>query len=391
MPLDPENLTRRQLLAMGGTALAVSRLFEGPLFAQVWPGRSGEAVVPFLDPTPDPPQPDLAALNSFSWPELRDWITPNEDFFVVAHYDRPEIDPGTYRLSIGGRVRQELSLSLADIRAMPRREVTYTLECAGNDGFPWFVSGLGNARWAGTPLAPILERAGLLDEAIEVVFFGRDAGEEEFARKTVPQRFARSMSVEDATGPDLLLCYEMNGEPLPRDHGAPLRLLAPGWFGIANVKWLDRIEVWTHRYAGRFMARDYVTVREEPRDGREPLVTQKVVARSLLKSVPARVTHADGQYRVYGAAWGAPIARVEVRVDDGGWQRATIDVGGDERWAWKFWHVDLGGLQPGEHAVTARAVDSAGNVQPRADDPVVAKKLTYWESNGQVTRRFAVA
>ena len=189
---------------------------------------------------------------------------------------------------------------------------------------------------------------------------------------------------------NLLLAYEMNGEPLPKAHGAPLRLIAPGWFGIANVKWLDRIEVWPRRYAGRFMARDYVTVREEPREGGGTVVTQKVVGHSLIKSVPGRVTVKDGRHRVYGAAWARRSPRVEVRVDDGSWLPATIDDGADHEFAWKLWSLDLPSLSTGEHSLTVRAIDKNDNVQPTADDPMVADKLTYWESNGQITRRIRV-
>ena len=192
------------MLAQGGATLAALRLFDGALFAEVWPGSAGETLVPFLDPTPEPPQPALAELNSFAWKDLNDWVTPTADFFKVAHYDQPEVDVASYQLGISGRVRTPIDLDLETIRRLPRQEVTYTLECAGNDGFPWFVAGLGNARWGGTPLAPILERAGIFDDGIEVVFYGRDKGEEEFARQTVSQAFARSMSVEDAWTPT---CY----------------------------------------------------------------------------------------------------------------------------------------------------------------------------------------
>ena len=383
-------ITRRQLMVGATSTLAVARLFETGLFAQVWGESEGETVIPFLDPTPDPPGAAQRELNSFAWEKLAEWITPNDSFFKVAHYDHPEIDPASFRLGVRGLVRNPMALSLAELQALPRREVVYTLECAGNNGFPWFVSGIGNARWAGTPLAPLLERAGVLDDGIEVVFYGHDAGEEEFGRKKVPQNFARSMSLSDALDPDLLLCYEMNGEPLPRAHGYPLRLIAPGWFGIANVKWLDRIEIWPTRYAGRFMARDYVTVREEPSEGGESTFTQKVVGRSLTKSVPAKVTEKDGRYRVYGAAWGGAIERVEVSIDAGPGQQATLDRGQDEDFAWKFWHHDWIRPDPGEHTVTARVIDRSGRVQPEADDPVVAKRLTYWENNGQVTRRIRI-
>ncbi len=382
--------SRRQLLQGAGAAWLVSQAFDRGLFARVWSQEASDEVIPFSDPVPDPPRPEMSALNGVDWGGLDRWITPNDSFFEVAHYDQPEIDAATYRLEIGGLVENPSSLTLAELRAQPRQEVTFTLECAGNNGFPWFVGGIGNARWAGAPLAPLLERAGVKAGGVEVVFFGRDAGEEEFARQTVPQNFGRSMSIDDARDPNLLLCYEMNGEDLPRAHGYPVRLIAPGWYGVANVKWLDRIEVWSTRYAGRFMARDYVTVREEPVAGGGSRFTQKVVGRTLLKSVPARVTRTASGYRLFGVAWGGGAERVEVKVDDGAWREATIDRGADQLHAWKFWHLDLGSLGSGEHSLTARAIAVDGSVQPTADDPVVAQRLTYWENNGQITRRIEI-
>jgi DMSO/TMAO reductase YedYZ molybdopterin-dependent catalytic subunit len=189
--------------------------------------------------------------------------------------------------------------------------------------------------------------------------------------------------------PDNLLCYEMNGAPLPEANGFPLRLIAPGWFGIANVKWLTRIEVRSSRYMGRFMAQDYVTLREEQQGG-ETVWRQTSVGRALLKSAPAKVTRSDGSHRIIGAAWGAPIARVEVRIDDGPWQAATIDQDEQAAFAWQMWSLDWPDAAPGEHSITSRAVDTAGNVQPAPDDPVIAGKRTYWESNGQVTRRVGI-
>ncbi len=156
-------------------------------------------------------------------------------------------------------MQQPLTLSLDDLKARPREEVTFTLECSGNDGLPFFNAGIGNATWAGTPLAPVLQEAGLLEQGIEIVFFGSDMGVEEVRQIKMPQHFARSLVPADALDPRNLLCYEMNGEPLPQAHGFPVRLIVPGWYGIANVKWLQRIEVLSTRYESRFMARDYVT------------------------------------------------------------------------------------------------------------------------------------
>src|SRR5688572_14405009 len=160
-----------------------------------------------------------------------------------------------------------MTLTLDDLKARERQEVTFTMECSGNTGLPFFNGGIGNATWAGTPLAPLLEEAGVIDDGVEVVFWGADAGEQTRGEVTITEQFARSMSLTDAMAPDNILAYEMNGAELPNPHGYPLRLIAPGWYGIANVKWLTRIEVRDARYQGHFMARDYVTIREEEVDG----------------------------------------------------------------------------------------------------------------------------
>jgi hypothetical protein len=152
------------------------------------------------------------------------------------------------------------------------------------------------------------------------------------------------------------------------------------------VKWLKRIEVRDTRYMGRWMARDYVTLREEERNG-ETVWTETSVGRVLLKSAPAKVTRKDGQYRILGAAWGTPIQRVEVQIDGGPWMPATIDRREEAEFAWKIWSLEWEKPTPGEHTITSRAIDTAGNIQPAMDDPRIAKKRTYWESNGQVTRR----
>jgi DMSO/TMAO reductase YedYZ molybdopterin-dependent catalytic subunit len=223
-----------------------------------------------------------------------------------------------------------------------------------------------------------------------VVFWGADAGEMTWREEiTITEQFARSMSLTDALAPDNLLVYEMNGEELPNLHGYPLRMIAPGWYGIANVKWLTRIEVIDRRYQGHFMARDYVTIREEERDG-ETVWTFTSVGRNRLKSAPAKVTKLDDQYRIMGAAWGAPIAGVEVRIDDGEWQPATLTEGEGSEYAWVFWTVDWDAPTNGEHTVTSRATDTAGNVQPAPDEPLLAGKQTFWESNGQITRRVQI-
>jgi DMSO/TMAO reductase YedYZ molybdopterin-dependent catalytic subunit len=388
--MQPDHFLRRDVLTYGGATLAGLTLLRSAM-AQAFPARPGEEVVAWADqPPPVPAAASGDVQNLPRWEDLNTWVTPNERFFSISHYDRPVIDEKTWALEIGGSVARPLRLTLDDIKARPRREVVFTLECSGNHGFPWFTSGIGNARWAGTPLAPILEEAQVHGSGRNVAFFGADSGEEQVRDIKVRQNFSRSMSLADAMSGDNILAYEMNGAPLPQPNGFPLRLIAPGWYGVANVKWLDRIEIRDTPVLGRFMARDYVTLREEQRDGKVVGI-ETSVGRALLKSVPAKVTRQGDQYRIIGAAWGAPIAKVEVRIDDGPWTAASIDRSEEADHAWRLWSLDWERPTPGEHRITSRAVDFAGRVQPAMDDPVIANKRTYWESNGQVTRRVRVS
>ena len=387
--MQTDTIPRRDFLAYGSAAFAGLSALQSSL-ARAFPARPGEEVIPWADQPP--PVPDAAAgdvRNLPKWEDLNSWITPNDQFFSISHYDRPVIDERSWSLEIGGSVARPLRLTLDDIKARPRREIAFTLECSGNHGHPWFTSAVGNARWAGTPLAPILEEAQVHGRGREVVFFGTDAGEEQVRTVKVRQNFARSMSLADAMSRDNILAYEMNGAPLPQPNGFPLRLIAPGWYGIANVKWLDRIEVFNTPYMGPFQARDYVTLREEQREGK-PVGILTSVGRVLLKSVPAKVTRQGNQYRIVGAAWGAPIARVEVQIDNGPWVPAIMDRSEEADHAWRIWSIEWDRPSSGEHLITSRATDFGGNVQPTMNDPLIANKRTYWESNGQVTRRIQV-
>ncbi len=386
--MDAQQIDRRTVLSGGIGAVAGSGLFGSGLLARAFPLREGEVVVPWADRRPENPVPDIVP-NQLDWEQLDTWITPIDQFFGVGHYGWPEIDAVAWRLDIGGLVRQPMTLDIEAVRARPRQEVVFTLECAGNHGLPFFTGGVGNARWAGTPLAPILEEAGIEDGAVEIVFFGADSGTETFHEVEFSENFGRSMTVADAMNPEILLAYEMNGEDLPARHGHPVRLIARGWYGVANVKWLERIEARPRPYEGRFMAQDYVTLRAEDRNG-GTLWTRNSVGPNRLKSVPGRVTMADGVHRITGAAWGEPIERVEVRIDDGDWQEATLDRSEEAEHAWTIWSFDWTDPTPGEHAVTSRAIDTSGNVQPAPEDPLIANKHTYWESNGQLTRRVAI-
>jgi DMSO/TMAO reductase YedYZ molybdopterin-dependent catalytic subunit len=384
-----QKIQRREFIIQGGAALTGLAAFLAVRHADAFPSRPGEEVIKWLDQLPPNPVPAVIK-NQLVWEDLDSWITPNDKFFSIAHFNRPVIDASTWKLEIGGLVKKPTALTLADIKSRPRQEVTFTVECSGNTGLPFFNGGIGNARWAGTPLAPILEEAEVLDSGIEVVFWGADEGEVKKADDVkFKQNFARSMSLTEAMDPKNILCYEMNGTPLPPDNGFPLRLIAPGWYGIANAKWLKRIDVRGERFENQFMGRDYVTLREEDHNG-ETVWVETSVGRARLKSAPARVTRAGKDYRTVGAAWGAPIERMEVKIDDGPWMAATIDAADKAEFAWQMWSIDWPNPPAGEHTVTSRAIDTSGNVQPAMNDPWIAKKHTYWESNGQVTRRIQV-
>lgn len=392
--MDEREITRRAIL-QGGAALAGLAALGVPLSALAAPVTAAEyEVIPWIDqrPAPPPPPPD-AVGQQLVWEELGSQITPSEKFFTVQHHGRPVIAATDWRLDIGGLVGQPLAFTLAQLRALPRREVTFTLECSGNHGFP-FVTGLvGNATWAGTPLAPLLRQAGPLPRGVDVVFWGADSGPANVGDPPAPvvERFGRSLSLADALGEEVLLCYEMNGAPLHPAHGFPVRLLVPGWYGVANVKWLRRIEVLGTRYEGRFMGRDYVTQRKAVEDG-VAVVRFTSVGRALLKSAPARVVRGPAGYQVEGVAWHAPIGRVEVRIDNGPWLPTFLVAEGlDTGYEWRRWGFDWARPTPGEHTITSRAFDRAGNLQPAPEDPVIANKLTYWESNGQITRRVRIA
>jgi DMSO/TMAO reductase YedYZ molybdopterin-dependent catalytic subunit len=384
-PLMEADQTSRRTFLTRTTMTAL--LVSSPWFAHAFPRREGEQVLPFID---QPTAPPREGFNLLKWEELDSWITPNPKFFRVSHYNEPVIAETGWGVDIEGLVERPARYTLADLKARPRAEVTFTVECGGNHGLPWLIGAIGNARWTGTALAPILQAAGIRKDATEIVFVGADEGVETIRDMKLKQNFARSMSVEDAMSPANMVCYEMNGAPLPTPHGFPARLIAPGWYGVANVKWLKRIEVRNTRFMGRFMARDYVTIREEERDG-QTVAVETSVGRARLKSAPAKVTRKDGSYRIYGAAWGGAVDKVEVAIDGGTWRPTTIDPTYNAPYAWKLWAIDWPNPTAGEHTITSRAIDQQGTVQAAPTDPLIARKKTYWESFGWVTRKVRVS
>lgn len=384
--MEHRTLSRRELVK-GGLAAAALAVGNVPLSAFGFPEPAeGDEVVPFLDPQPvNPNRPML------HWQDLTQWITPTEQLFAVSHYGTPKPQED-WHLEITGLVEHPMSLTLDDLKARPRAEYVATLECSGNGAGANFMGAIGNCRWAGTPLAPILAECGVKPEGIEVVFFAADTGKEKIREGEYEQQFARSLSLEDATKDNVLLAYEVNGEPLSQSHGYPVRLIVPGWFGIAWVKWPVRIEVHDRRFMNRFMGRDYVTIRGE-KQGDQIVWRETAVGLICLKSIVARVVRReDGTLRITGAAWndGTPLKAVELKIDDGPWTPTELDKKPHAEYAWTFWSYDWKNPPPGEHTLVSRAVDAKGRVQPSADDSEIALKKTYWEANQQVPRRIKV-
>jgi DMSO/TMAO reductase YedYZ molybdopterin-dependent catalytic subunit len=385
--------SRRAVLKAGfGAGLAMISL---PSFA--FPGQdAAEELVPFQGVP-------RATPKSIDWETLTadEWLTPQDQVFSVSHYGEPKVDAVKYQLEIMGLVEKPRKLSIDDVKALPREDRLMTLECSGNGSSPGFSGAVYNSRWTGTPLAALLKSCGLKSSALEVVFFGVDRQKETLRKGaknelTVEVPFGRSLSLEDALRPDLILAYERNGQPIEPRNGAPLRLIVPGWYGIANVKWLTRIEVRDRRYMGRFMGRDYVTVRGERKDG-EVVFVESSVARMNLKSAIARVTRRPAQdgkvpLKAYGAVWddGTPIKTVEVKLDSGDWKSATLDDTHNEKYCWRFFSIDLGPVAPGKHTLVSRGIDINGRVQPSATDDEIALKKTYWEAYQQWPRTIEV-
>ena len=301
------------------------------------------------------------------------WITPVDQFFVRCHTYVPEpVKLDEWRLKLDGVVNQPLTLTMDDLKKMPRVELLGVLECAGNGrsfyqprvaGTQWAFGSVGNGRWAGVRFRDVLEKAGLKDSAQVILFDGSDV-----PIGKMPD-FQRTIPVAKALDPDTLLAFEMNGEALPIEHGFPLRLIVPGWAGDSWVKWLQHIEVLDHEFEGFWMKTAY----RHPAHAVEPgaVVDPKdmvPVTDLNVKSViatPAAGWIAPGRVRISGTAWSntSPVESVDVSVDGGNtWKHAKL--GKDKgRYAWRFWELDWL-ASDGPHTIMARAANAAGQRQP---------------------------
>ncbi|MDQ4007759.1 MAG: sulfite oxidase [Actinomycetota bacterium] len=307
---------------------------------------------------------------------MRHDVTPPGLHYTLVHYDIPMVDTAAedgWRVEIGGAVATPLVLDMTDLRSRPAQTVRVTFECAGNGrallrprpvSQPWLVEAVGTADWTGVPLAGLLRAAGLRDDARSVVFTGADHGVE----RGVEQDYARGLTVDDALGDDVLLAYEMNGAPLPPQHGHPLRLVVPGWYGMAQVKWLRSVTVLDHAFDGFQNAVAY-RLRQDPEDEGEAVT--RIDPRALL--VPpgfpdfmsrTRFVH-PGAVTLTGRAWSGwgPVERVEVSTDGGNhWEPATLGPDGG-RYAWRSFSL-VWEAAPGHARLSARAYDATGRAQP---------------------------
>ena len=378
-------LTRRQVMRAGIAGVGVAalgRLTPAGFGADV-AAEEGE-LVPFIDP-----QPIDAKRPMLKWEDLREWITPDGQLFAVSHYGQGKVDLASWKLRVEGLVEKPVALSLEQIKSRPAKTVTATLECSGNGSNAGFMGAVGNVRWTGTPLAPVLAECGVKSGATEVAFWGADKGKETIRNKPYEQNFARTLSMGQLS--EAILAWEMNGKPLTAPHGAPLRLVVPGWYGVAWVKWLTRVEVRDRPLMNRFIGRDYVTLRGERR-GDEVEYKETAVGPLQVKSLVGRVTRLkDGALRITGAAWSRePVKTVELKVDNSPWFEANLDRRAEGPYGWSFWSYEWKTPTPGEHEIVSRATDAGGRVQPAADDDAIKLKQTYWEANQQYPRRIKV-
>jgi DMSO/TMAO reductase YedYZ molybdopterin-dependent catalytic subunit len=381
--------TRRDVLKSGLTVAGLAALgipeWAVPALA------AGETLVPFTD------IPANFATNPSEVVRVLDIrqleaVTPKDQFFTTQHYGHPDVDPAAFRLKVSGLVDRPLSLSLDAIKKMKSTELVAGFECSGNRR-P-FQGLSSNAKWTGVPLKAVLDQAGVKPQAREFVFFGADHGSEDVEfrtqKYTVEQQFGRSLSREKALSAEPMLVYALGGEPLTKHQGAPLRLLVPGWYGVANVKWLSQIHAQEEEYLGKFQARWYRTLRGETIDG-EVKWKETAVTHMQLKSFIARVTRSGSQYKVLGVVLndGTPIKSVEVRVDEGPWQTATLDPATSGKYSWKLFSYAWTNATPGEHTLVSRVTDAKGAVQPTEKD--LENKKTFLEDNSQHPRKVKIA
>jgi DMSO/TMAO reductase YedYZ molybdopterin-dependent catalytic subunit len=382
--------TRREILK-GSLALAGLGVLGFPEW--VLPALAASETLETFTDIPDnvrwetPPDRRLLDVRTIEGP-----FTPKDKFATTQHYGHPTLDPATYRLKISGLVDRPTALSLDEIKKMGSTDLVAGFECSGNRG-P--LQGLcGNGRWTGVPLKKVLDAAGVKSNAREFVFFGADHGEEDVEFRTnkfkIDVPFGRSLNREKALSGEPLLAWALNGEPLSKHQGAPLRLIVPGWYGVANVKFLSQIRLQEDAYTGKYQTWWYRTIKGEMIDG-ELKYVETAVTHMNLKSFVARVSKVDNQHKVLGVVLndGTPIRSVEVKVDEGPWQSAKLDPATKDKYGWKLFTYMWTGATPGDHTIVSRATDVTGRVQPTEQE--LSTKKSFLEHNAQAPRKVKIA
>jgi DMSO/TMAO reductase YedYZ molybdopterin-dependent catalytic subunit len=387
-------ISRRETLRKGLSLAGLLGLSDRvlPVLAQ------GETDVPFTDyPANFNAGGTGSPRRSFDIRTIDGFAVPKDKFFVLQHFNQPQIDPDTYRLKLSGLVSKAVELSLADLRKIRPTEVVAGYECSGNSprGFQ-ALSSCG--RFSGVSLRDVLNHAGVGAKAREVVFLGTDRGDVDVAFRgqtfKLNQQYGRSITLENALKPDPLLAWALNGEPLTVPQGAPLRLIMPGWYGVANVKWLSEIHLQEDRYLGNYQARWYRSVvgaggtGEDTDPGTQWMETE--ITRMHLKSTIARVRKKGNAYQILGFVLndGTPLQSVEVKIDEGPWQKATLDPG-NSKYSWKLFTFSWEGATPGPHTLVSRVTDAEGSVQPTANE--LKRKKTFLEDNSQFPRKITIS
>ena len=317
---------------------------------------------------------------------IRSWVTPNRLFFVRNHFDMPALDLADWQLRVEGCVTQPTTWSWEELTALPERTVFATIECAGNGrsfltqpvhGVQWGAGAVGHAEWTGVPLRLVLEQAGIQPSAIEVLFEGADRGSE--SDHPEPMQFARSLPLDKALDPDTLLAFRMNGELLEPSHGFPLRLFVPGWYGIASVKWLTRIEVLDRPFQGYYQTKKY-TVQKQTSGGRETVVVGPMAVKAEIIRPAAGATLGLGTNRLFGVAWAGEeaVARVGVSTDGGkSWEQAEL-TGPRARYSWTLWEYLWEVAEAGDYNLLVRAESESGAVQPLQHDPLLGGYIVHF-------------
>jgi len=383
--------SRREILR-GGLAVAGLGVLGIPEWALPALAQ-GETLVPFTDIPENvrwdtPPDRRLLDVRTIEGP-----FTPADKFATTQHYGHPTVDAATFKLKVSGLVDKPVQLSLDDLKKLGAVDLVAGFECSGNRG-P--IQGLcGNGKWTGVPLKKVLDAAGVKASAREFVFFGADKGEEEVEWRTQKYKidvpFGRSLNREKAMSGEPFLAWALNGQPLTKHQGAPLRLLVPGWYGVSNVKWLSQIHIQEDAYLGKYQARWYRTVRGEMIDG-ELKYMETAVTHMNPKSFVARVAKSGSTCKVTGVVLndGTPIKVVEVKVDEGPWQPATLDPAtAKEKYGWKLFTYTWNNPAPGDHTLVSRVTEVNGKVQPTEQE--LETKKSFLEQNSQAPRKVKIA